>query len=255
MKIEPFPGTVTLQWVRVPRATKSGRTAYASVRKYAIDDEQLAWLRRWFPKIENERVAQAIGIDRRAVNRLAHELHLKKSKAGMAAIRKRTAKAIKRICQRNGYYDSLRGRMPKECVEAHAKMWQDIHEGRRLHPIKIMQRDRPQEYQKAMAAKGKTRRELFRKERLRDKYGLERQTNLRIVERRYTRRQVNHRYNALKRGYIVMQDSSDRGGERYNIYYDRDTRRSAQFEENLQRDGFTVKRYDNEENGTDQHTA
>ena len=36
----------------------------------------------------------------------------------------------------------------------------------------------------------------------------------------YTKRQTSHRYNALKRGYIIMEDCSEQGGERYNIYYD-----------------------------------
>jgi hypothetical protein len=61
-----------------------------------------------------------------------------------------------------------------------------------------------------------------------------------VVLNPYTRRQAEHRYNALKRGYYVMEDCSEQGGERWNIYYDESTRRSAVFERNLKADGFRV---------------
>ena len=57
---------------------------------------------------------------------------------------------------------------------------------------------------------------------------------------KYTKRQTSHRYNALKRGYIIMQDCSEHGGERYNIYYDNDTERAPIFERNLINDGFKL---------------
>ena len=59
----------------------------------------------------------------------------------------------------------------------------------------------------------------------------------------YTKRQTSHRYNALKRGYIVMQDCSEQGGERYNIYFDQDTERSPIFENNLLKDGFKLHKW------------
>ena len=75
------------------------------------------------------------------------------------------------------------------------------------------------------------------------KYGLERKTRLRcIVMCKYTRSQTCHRYNALRRGYYVMEDCSEQGGERYNIYYDEQTVRSEKFEKNLLKDGFSIKR-------------
>ena len=45
---------------------------------------------------------------------------------------------------------------------------------------------------------------------------------------------------ALKRGYILMADCSDQGGERYNIYYDDQTQRTPIFEKNLINDGFQI---------------
>ena len=60
---------------------------------------------------------------------------------------------------------------------------------------------------------------------------------------KYNRRQVSHRHNALKRGYIIMEDCSEQGGERYNIYYDNETKRSPIFERNLLKDGFQLKQW------------
>jgi hypothetical protein len=72
-------------------------------------------------------------------------------------------------------------------------------------------------------------------------YGLARKTKLEcIMMCKYTRRQVSHRYNALKRGYIIMEDCSEQSGERFNIYYDNQTQRTPIFEKHLIEDGFTL---------------
>jgi hypothetical protein len=56
----------------------------------------------------------------------------------------------------------------------------------------------------------------------------------------YTKSRTSHRYNALRRGYIVMEDCTEQGGERYNIYYDNETERATIFEQNLINDGFNL---------------
>jgi hypothetical protein len=149
------------------------------------------------------------------------------------------------VCEKNGYYDSLRGRQPSEaCRKAAAQMWQDIRDGKREHPARIMRRENPRKYRKWMERRSQERKEVIRKERRRMLYGMERKTRLKcIVLCKYTKRQVNHRYNALKRGYIVMEDCSEQSGERYNIYYDDNTQRSTIFEQNLIKDGFHVKEW------------
>jgi hypothetical protein len=94
-----------------------------------------------------------------------------------------------------------------------------------------------------MERKSQERKETIRKETRRVLYGMERKTRLKmIVLCPYTRRQVAHRYNALQRGYILMADCSEHGGERYNIYYDDDTERTPIFEKNLLDDGFKLLR-------------
>ena len=86
--------------------------------------------------------------------------------------------------------------------------------------------------------------ETIRKETRRVLYGMERKTRLKcIVMCKYTRSQTAHRYNALKRGYIIMEDCTEQGGERYNIYYDNETERAPIFEKNLLKDGFHLLRW------------
>ena len=120
-------------------------------------------------------------------------------------------------------------------------MWQEIRDGKREHPARIMKRTNPRKYRKWQQRKSQEYKETIRKEMRRALYGMERKTRLRcIVLCKFTKRQVCHRYNALRRGYIIMQDCSEQSGERYNIYYDDHTERTPIFERNLQKDGFNL---------------
>jgi hypothetical protein len=40
-----------------------------------------------------------------------------------------------------------------------------------------------------------------------------------------------------------MEDCTEQGGERYNIYYDNETERAPIFEKNLLKDGFHIKQW------------
>jgi hypothetical protein len=176
------------------------------------------------------------------LHRFAREFGLTKSPKGIKRIKKRQAAHVKRLCEKNGYYDSLRGKQPSEaCRKASAQMWQEIRGGKREHPARIMKRTNPRKYRKWQQRKSQEYKETIRKEMRRALYGMERKTRLRcIVLCKFTKRQVCHRYNALRRGYIIMQDCSEQSGERYNIYYDDQTERTPIFERNLQKDGFNL---------------
>ena len=243
MKIDPFPGELTL--TMVSRPFKTGRNGCQHIKTIVLTDEQRAWLCKWFPEEENSRLMKASGMSHSTLHRFAREFGLTKSPKGWKRIKKRQAAHIKKVCERNGYYDSIRGKQPSEvCRKATAQMWQDIREGKREHPARIMKRTNPRKYRKWMERKSQERKETIRKEIRRVLYGMERKTRLKcIVMCPYTKRQTSHRYNALKRGYIVMQDCSEQGGERYNIYFDQDTERSPIFEKNLLKDGFHLLRW------------
>lgn len=239
-KIDPFPGVMTKQTVDKPFTTKLGKPGYQRVKAWVLTEAQVAWLQKWFPEVENSRLMEATGMTHATLHRFARQLHLTKSERGLRGIKRRQAAQIKRVCENNGYYDSLRGRKPSEaCQRGTAKMWQDIRDGKREHPFKVMKRKNPRKYRQWMERKSQERKETIRKEMRRAIYGLERKTKLKcVVLCKYTRRQISHRYNAMKRGYIIMADNSEQGGERYNIYFDEQTERAPIFEQNLINDGF-----------------
>ena len=245
MKIDPFPGVLTAQMVDRPFTTKTGRAGCQRVKAWVLSDEQKAWLCKWFPEEENSRLMKMSGMSYSTLHRFAREFGLTKSTKGMKRIKKRHTAQVKKTCERNGYYDSIRGKKPSEATfEGSRRMWQEIREGKREHPLRVMKRENPRKYREWMEHRSQERRETIRKEQRRVLYGMERKTRLRcIVMCPFSRRQVGHRYNALRRGYIIMEDCSEQGGERYNIYYDQYTERAPRFERNLQEDGFRIMEY------------
>ena len=226
--------------------TKTGREGCQYTYTIVLTPEQEAWIRRWYPEVENPILMKASGMSHSTLHRFAREFGLVKSEKGIKGIRKRQAAHIKKVCEANGYYDSLRGKPVSEaCLQATAKMWQEIRDGKREHPFKIMKRTNPRKYKKWLERRSEARREQVRKEIRREIYGLPRKTKLKIVVmNKFTRSQVCHRYYALKRGYILMEDCSEQGGERYNIYYDDLTDRTPIFERNLIKDGFNLMKYE-----------
>ncbi len=245
--MEPFPGTLQRSDVSRLCVTKTGKTCcWTFKNQVVLTSEQKKWFRRCFPEVENKRLMEAMGITESTLHRLARKMKLTKSEKGLKGIKKRQAAHIKRTCERNGYYDSLRGKpISDACMEGFKKYIEDVKSKRRLHPLKVMKEQNPRKYKKLMRKRSTERTELIRKEKFRQDFGLPRQTRLRIILTPYKRSQVRRRYNALQRGYIVMSDTSEQGGERYNIYYDDDTVRSDKFENNLRKDGFSVKPFTN----------
>lgn len=248
MKIDPFPGILTAQMVKRPYITKTGKNGCQNVKAWVLTDEQKEWFCKWFPEVENSVLMEASGIKFSTFHRFAREFGLAKSKKGLRGIKKRQAAQIKRVCEANGWYASMRGKPVSEaCRKGTAKMWQEIREGKREHPAHIMKRNNPRKYKKWIQRKSESRKETIRKETRRMIYGLARKTKLKcIMMCKYTRRQVSHRYNALKRGYIIMEDCSEQSGERFNIYYDNQTQRTPIFEEHLIEDGFTLLKWQHE---------
>ena len=240
-KIEPFPGVLTTTKVEHRFTTKTGRQGCQRVDTIVLTDEQKDWLRRWYPQEENPVIMAASGLKETTLHRFAREMGLTKTERAMKKIRRRTSARCVKTCTKNGYYASLKNRVPSEATRLGAiKMWQEIREGKREAPMLIIKRKDPKRYSQMHQRKGERRREDIKKEKQRIIYGLERKTKLNIVMCPYTTSQVSHRYYALKRGYIIIDDTSEQGGERYNIYYDDNTTRSEKFENNLIADGFKV---------------
>lgn len=77
--------------------------------EYYLEGELKERFCKLFPKNSNRRMMTWFGIGFSTLQRFKRELGLEKD---MKAIRKQQAKDAKKICERNGYYDSLRGKAP-----------------------------------------------------------------------------------------------------------------------------------------------
>ena len=211
-----------------------------------LTDEQQEWLKRWFPVVENSRIAQAMGISIASVHRFTRQWGLTKSEKGMRAIRKRQAAKTKKKCEESGYYDSIRGRTPHiNSIVATKRMWQDVRDGKREHPLKVLKKKHPKRYRMLRQRQSDARKLAIKMERARMLYGLPRKTRIRqVVMTPYTRSQNNRRYNASKRGYILADTCAEGSGHRFVIYYDNTTPRSPRFERNCMKDGFRFKEWE-----------
>ena len=228
--MKPFPGKVEM--------------TQGKGHRLIINDEQREWLCQWFPATENSRLAKAMGISLYKLHCFAKELNLTKSEAGLKAIKRRQTKAMAKTNERNGCYDRKRGHPLSEATIAGHRKWLDEYrKGLREWPSVAMKERDPKRYKALQEKYSQSRKKIIAKEKMRILYGLERKTNLKVVVMKpYTRSQIAHRFNALKRGYLLDEDCSEGQPGRYVIYYDDETQRSTKFEANCIKDGFTFKR-------------
>ena len=220
----PIKPTTAAKW-QVPMRPHPGM----SVKEYYLEGELKELFCKLFPKNSNRRMMTWFGISFTTLQRFRRELGLEKD---MKAIRKQQAKDAKKICERNGYYDSLRGKAPSEaCMEAARRL-----RAAGFHPIKQLKANNPRKYKRLMQKKSEQRKELWRKERLRAFYGLERQTNLHIPSS-----PLLHRAAAQKHAMIKFCNYfPDPDGDPHIICYDSETQRSERREATAAKHGLKV---------------
>ena len=203
--------------------------AKSGVKEYYLEGELKERFCKLFPKNSNRRMMAWFGISFSTVQRFRRELGLEKD---MKSIRKQQAKDIKKICERNGYYASIRGKAPSEaCLEAARRL-----RAAGFHPIKQLKANNPRKYKRLMQKKSEQRKDLWRKERMRMVYGLERRTKLRLPLNSLT-----HAASACK--YMMIRECNyfaDPDGDSHIICYDSQTRRSEKREATAIRHGFTI---------------
>lgn len=220
----PLKPTTTAKW-QVPMRPhhKGGKD------EYYLEGELKERFCKLFPKNSNRRMMAWFGISFSTLQRFRRECGLEKD---MKAIRKQQAKDTKKICERNGYYASLRGKAPSEaCMEAARQL---RAEG--FHPIKQLKANNPRKYKRLMRKKGEQRKELWRKERLRAFYGLDRQTKLRIPAAPMSRRATAQKHAMIK----FCNYFADPLGDPHIICYDSETQRSARREATAAKHGLKV---------------
>ena len=220
----PLKPTTAAKW-QVPMRPN----AKSGVKEYYLEGELKERFCKLFPKNSNRRMMAWFGISFSTLQRFKHEFGLEKD---MQAIRKQQAKDIKKICEKNGYYSSLRGKAPSEaCLEATRQL-----RASGFHPIKQINATNPRKYKRLMRKKSEQRKELYRKEQLRAFYGLERQTNLRIPSSPLSHSASSHKHAMIK----SCNYFADPLGDPHIICYDSETQRSAQREATAAKHGLKV---------------
>lgn len=220
----PLKPTTAAKW-QVPMRPNPN----SGVKEYYLEGELKERFCKLFPKNSNRRMMAWFGISFSTLQRFKHEFGLEKD---MQAIRKQQAKDIKKICEKNGYYASIRGKAPSEaCLEATRQL-----RASGFHPIKQIKATNPRKYKRLMRKKSEQRKELYRKEQLRAFYGLERQTNLRIPSSPLSHSASSHKHAMIK----SCNYFADPLGDPHIICYDSETQRSARREATAAKYGLKI---------------
>ena len=197
--------------------------------EYYLEGELKELFCKLFPKNSNRRIMTWFGISFSTMQRFKRELGLQKD---MKAIYKQHAKDVKKICERNVYYASIRGNAPSEaCIEATRKL-----RATGFNPINHLKVNNPRKYMRLMKKKSEQRKELWHKERLRQDYGLARRTSLNVPVN-----PLSHKASSQKHAMIKCCNYfADPDGDPRIICYDSQTRRSAKREATAVKYGFSM---------------
>ena len=160
-----------------------------------LTQEQREWFVANFDHTKNQELADHLGTSPRSVTRMARELGLWKTKEFVAAMQRNASEHGARANRLMG-------------GNAGAVNLLKYGEATRFKPGTI-QRDRMSEeaYAAMLVKRGAARKELFRKERRRVIFGLEQQTNLRVVQ--CPKEKVLLRNGLRKRGYEIPRASNE----------------------------------------------
>ena len=220
----PLKPTKEAKWQAPMRPSQKN-----GVSAYYLEGELKERFCKLFPKNTNRRMMAWFGLSFSTLQRFKREFGLEKN---MKSIIRQQAKDTKKICEKNGYYASLRGKKPSEaCFDGARKLFASG-----FHPIKQLKANNPRKYKRLMQKKSEQRKELWRKERLRAFYGLDRQTNLHIPSSPLSHRASAHKHAMIK----ACNYFPDPDGEPHIICYDSETQRSAQREATAAKHGLKV---------------
>lgn len=226
-----FPNTHT------PRMSEiSGEAKYQcpthivnGVVTYYMTPELEARFRKLYPVTMNRDMMRLFGISFSTLQRFKRDLGLHKN---MRTIRHKHAQVVKRICEENGYYDSLRGKQPSEaCIEASRRK-----RASGFHPLTELKKKNPRKYRRVVQQLSEARKELVRKEKIRVEWGLGQDTKIHIPYDPYGRKRSIFKNTCKAVGYIP--GNAHEPAERWKIFYTPETKRGAIRERNGKKLGF-----------------
>lgn len=197
-------------------------------KTYVLEGELKEKFIELFPKNSNRRMMEWFGISHSTVRRFKDKLGLKKD---MKAIRRQLTRDVKKICEENGYYDSLRGKPVSEaCQEGRRRL---LESG--FRPMRELKKKNPRRFKAVIRRMAEVRKELIQRERLREEYGLERKTKLRLPQRPITSSAASFKFLMIhKRNYFAVP------GHTWWIAYDSETDRSERSEATARKHGLEI---------------
>ncbi len=203
------------------------------VDAYYLTPELEERFRKLFPVTLNRDMMRLFGISFVTMQRFKRKLGLKKNKR---TIIRKQAEVTKKICEANGFYDRMRGVARTEEEKEAMKEGYRRKLATGWRPLKSLRHKNNKKYHRVVKQWGERRKELIRRERIREYNGLERQTKLHIPYDAYGPKRISFRDCCRQAGYIP--GNARKPEERWIIYYTPDTKRGEIREKNGRALGF-----------------
>lgn len=208
-----------MAWTKTPNKPTTPATYPVTKvgKEYVWTEELKQKFCELFPTTPNPKMMELFGISFSTVQRMKRMWNLQHD---MVAIDRCMLDAIHKTCMERGVYKRKKGHHNMATIKArYASGW---------HPLKDIKDNEPERYKEITKRRAASLKELHRKERRRAALDLQ-QTKIHIPQFAYTKKERGVRQRAKERGYI-LGDIHEYSGERYIIFYDKNTRRCARME-------------------------
>lgn len=199
-----------------------------NAKEFYLEGELKDKFCKLFPKHSNARMMLWFGISFSTLQRFKRELGLAKD---MTAIRKEHARDVKKICEKNGYYDSIRGKpLSQAARDGCAKR---LAEG--FNPVKMLKEKDTRKYKRMLKKRAKAWKATYQREKRRALFGMEQQTKLKVALHTLSHAAVSQKYSMIRRNNYFSDPEHPTW-----VCYDSETRRSEQSEQTAARHGLRV---------------
>ena len=197
---------------QVPTRLVHGLTAFY------LTPELEAHFVRLYPITLNRDMMRIFGISFSTMQRFKRQLGLTKNKN---VIIRKQAEVCKKVCEENGWYDSLRGKAPSEACQEAARLKRESG----FNPWLTLKKQNRRKYNRLMVKRSEQRKEAMRRDRMRINWGIEPEHNFVLPYDPYGRKRMTYRNTCKQVGYIPGNARIQ--AERWTIYYDENTKRGA----------------------------
>lgn len=210
------------------------KTTIANKRKNhtPISEENLEWLKANYPDMSNKDLAEHLGVGECTVANLAKKYGLKKSeehrKLMLSVASKLSAKAITTV-----YHDEFSKMMTERWERERANgnpRWSGIHK-----PTEESTEEEKKRYEASCKKLSEGRKELFRKERQRIRWGMKQKTRLKVRLTPYPKNRAKVKWR-MREQHNYFYDAEHPEW----ICYDKETRRSEAMEATARKYGLEI---------------